>query len=163
MSLGSFLKKIGAWFDKTFSDIQTDIAPIAVTVTEGLKTALDSGILPSIVDLIPNVGPAIATWLKANGDAIIEKALATELGVEGLPANATTEQVTAFVQSVIAALAGSTVAAKSKIWTTVAGQLYTIIDQALNESANGALTWAQIVALIEQSYQDYLADQATAS
>src|SRR5579871_4962193 len=109
----SILTKIGAWFKKAFTDIQTDIAPIAVTITEGLKTAIDSGILPAITALIPDgIGADISAFLTKNGDAILSKALAVELGIEGLPANPTEDQMKAWVNSVISALAGTSALAK---------------------------------------------------
>lgn len=162
MSLGTFLHKVGAWFKKVFADVQTSIAPIAVTITEGLKTALDSGVLPAIVKLIPDgIGDAVSAYLTANGDAILAKALAIELGIEGLPANATEAQIQTFTTSVITALAGSSALAKSKLWSTIAYQFYDLVAQALAESTTSSLSYAQIVALIEKAYQDYLSDQSS--
>jgi hypothetical protein len=164
MSIGSFLKNVGAWFAKVWKSLQDDIAPIAVTITEGLKTALDSGVLPAIASLIPDgIGAEISSWLTTNGDTVLAKILAVELGITGLPANATPAEVEAFATSVISALAGSSAAAKPQIWTTVAVQFYQLLDTAVNESANGSLSFAQIVALIEEAYQDYVADTATST
>lgn len=158
MSVNSFLHKIGAWFDKVFISVKDDFDKVAITITEGLKTALDSGILPTIVRIIPNVGPELSAWLTKNGDAVLAKALALELGLQGLPDNPTASQLEAFESEVITALAGSSAAAKSAIWTKVAVRWGQELDTALNESSNGNLTFAQWVSLIEQAYQSYIAD-----
>lgn len=155
----SIFSKIGAWFAKIFKSIKDHAAPVAVAVTEGVKTFLVSGVagaLAGVIDSIigSHVAEEIVTLLKNN----INKALAVELAVQGLPDNPTQDNIQSFEDAIIKAFSGLEPAGKSKLYTTLAAQVYGIIENTLNE--NPKPTFAQWVAAVEEAYNDYLKDKA---
>lgn len=156
----SIFTKIGAWFKKAFTTIKDDADVVAITVTEAIKQGLDDGLLPALADVIPG---SLPKEIVAELQIWIPKALALELGLQGLPDNASADQITAFVQTIVQAVAGSTAQAKSKLWTTLAAQVYTLIETDVNQSANGNLTFAQIVEIVEAAYVDYVTDEQAQS
>ncbi|HEX4850672.1 MAG TPA: hypothetical protein VFV08_07695, partial [Puia sp.] len=125
-----------------------------IAITEQLKVALDSGLLKSILDLIPgHIGEeAVALLQKA-----IPGLLAAELALQGLPDNPTEEDVQAFAKAIADAITKYTPWQKSKLWTTLAAQIYALLKNSL---ADGKLTFAEAAADVEQAYQDYLQDKA---
>jgi hypothetical protein len=147
----SIFSSIGAWFKKVFTSIRKDIAPVAVSITEGIKTALDSGVagfIAATVDAI--VKTHLAEDIVAALKLYIPKVLATELAIEGLPDNPTEQDILDFENKVIAAF--GKVSDKSKLYTTLAASLYQHVKDAI---ADGKLTFAEAVAIIEESYQEY--------
>ncbi len=153
MSLGSILKAIGHWFSKAFNNIKHDAAPVAVAITQYLKTALDSGLLKTIADLIPgDIGKEVLAVLQN----AVPKALAIELGLEGIPDNATPDQIQAFILSVEKAIGGKSWQEKSEFWTKFSVNIYNTIQTDINNSPDHAsISFAQIVELIEETYQAY--------
>ena len=148
----SFLSKIGAWFKKVVKSLVHDVAPVAVSITEGIKVALDSGVvgfIASIVDgmLKSHLAEDIVVLLKK----YIPDALAVELAIEGLPDNPTEQDVLDFENKVIAAF--GKVSDKSRLYTTLAASIYGRLKEGLGD---GKLTFAETVAIIEDSYQQYL-------
>lgn len=152
----SIFTKIGAFLKKVFTTILQDADQVAIAVTEGVKTALVSGTLGFIAEILDglvksNVPTEIITLIQNN----IDKILATELAIQGLPASPTQADILAFEQRVLAAF--GVTSAKSKLYTTLAAQIYGII-QAQAQSGT-TFTFAELVTDIEQAYQDYVADQ----
>lgn len=161
MSLGSILKAIGNWLSKAFANIQQHAAPIAVAIVEGVKSLSDAGILTDLAAILPGAIPKEAVTLIQNA---LPKILADLLAIEGLSANATPEQIQTFVNSIIASFASKTFQAKSQLLTLLGVQVYNLIETEINKNpANAKLTFAQIVTIIENSYQDYVQDQAAAT
>lgn len=155
--MGISLKGILSWFANIFKHIKDDGAKVAITVTQGVKQFLDSGVADGLAKAIDGmVGTHLAedavTLLKDN----VNKALAAELALQGLPDDPTGADVQAFEDSVIKAFTGLDAAGKSKLYTTLAAQVYGIIERDLNGKDN--IPFAQLVADIEEAYQDYLKD-----
>lgn len=159
MSLGTILKSIfgkDGFFDRLFTHIKKDVNVVAITVTEAIKLALDSGtagFLAGIIDSLfkTHIAQDVLGLLKK----FIPKILATELAIQGLPDNPTPDDILAFEQSVLKAF--SVTDDKSKLYTTLAAQLYGHIKDALGD---GKVTFAEAVIIIEATYQDYLTDKA---
>ena len=161
MRLGSILKSAGKCIGGIFKDIQTHVAPVAVTIVEAIKGLSDAGILSDVATVIGGVLPkAIVTLIQAE----LPKILADLLAIEGLPANATPDQIKAFTDAIITSFASKSFQEKSELYTKLGVQVYNLIETQVNANpANASLTFAQIVAIIEESYQAYLADQADAA
>jgi hypothetical protein len=152
----SIFTKIGAWFKKEFSDILQDADKVAITLTEGIKTALVGGVLGFMAEGLDfltksNVPTEIVTLISNN----IDKVLAVELAIQGLPATPTAADILAFEQRVLTAF--GVTSDTSKLYTTLAAQIYGII-QTQNQ-AGTKFTFAVLVDDVEQAYQDYLTDQ----
>jgi|GEM_PF-2812010 len=152
---GGFFHKVWAWLKKVFAEIK-DFAPVAVSITEQIKAALDSGAVGFLAKVIDGLTHSqIAEDVIAVIEQYLPKVLAVELAIEGLPANPSDADIAAFEQRILAAF--NVTDNKSKLYTTLAAQIYGLLKAALEANA-GKLTFAQIVALIEQAYQDYLDD-----
>src|SRR5579872_19426 len=149
----SIFTKAWAWLKNAFKYIETDADKIAISVTEGLKTAFVNGTLGFIANILDGlthsqVPTEVVTFIGAN----VDKLLATELAIQGLPANPTEADILAFEQAVLKAF--SVVSDKSKLYTTLAAQIYGIIKTQADASVK--FTFAQLVIDIETAYQDYL-------
>lgn len=154
----SIFKAIGAWFAKAFKSIKTDGAKIAVAITEGLQTALKSGVVAAIADLIGGIFPNVKNLpaeIVADLEKLLPKILAAELAVEGLPDSPTQQDIADFESRVLAAFGVTD--NKSKLYSTLAAQIYGIIQSHVGA---GSYTFAELVADVEQAYQDYVADKA---
>lgn len=158
MSLGSIFKSIGNWFAKAWKNIKQSAAPLAVTITQGIKLALDSGLVKVITDLIPgNLDNEIVAFLQT----AIPKALAIELALEGVPDNATPEQIQEFILLVEKSIGGKSWQEQSAFWTKLGVNIYNQIQADLNKDPNHAnISFADMVAIIEQAYVAYKAHQA---
>ena len=152
----SIFTKIGAWFAKTFSSALQDADKIAITVTEAFKNAMVTGVVGWVAEILDgltksNVPTEIVTLIQNN----IDKVLAAELAIQGLPASPTAADILAFEQSVLKAF--GVTSSTSKLYTTLAAQIYGIIQAKVQ--AGTKFTFAELVDDIEAAYQDYLTDQ----
>ena len=148
---------IWKWIAGIFTSVKNDAAKIAVSVTEGIQTVLKTGILKPVAELIDaslhtHLGEDALALLDAN----ITKILAVELAIVGLPDNPTPADIEDFSNRVCQAIAGKNLAGNSKLWTTLAAQVYGIIETEVNK--HEPVTFATLVADVELAYQDYKAD-----
>lgn len=156
MSILSPIISVFNWFKKTFIDHTKSAASVAVTITEAIKTLLSNPIahfLEEVVDSVTHT--TIASNIAALINAAIPKILAIELGIEGLPDNPTPEQILAFENQILQAF--SVAPGKDRLYTTLAAQIYGIIQANLS---SGKTTFADWVVAVETAYQDYLKDLA---
>lgn len=148
-----FKKIISAiqWLGRVFVSHAVSAAPVAVTITEGIKAILANPVsltLENMFDLV--TGTNIAVNVAATVNAIIPKILAVELGIEGLADNATPEQILAFEQSVLAAF--NVTSNNSKLYTMLGAQIYGILQAAPDTK------FATLVDDIEKAYAAYQKD-----
>lgn len=153
------LKPILTWIGKFFHKVKDDGAKIAVSITQGVKLFLQSGVadgLASVIDGIVgnSIAESVVSVLKAN----INKILAVELAIEGLPDNPTAQDILNFENAAITAVTGLNPYGKSKLYSLLASQIYSDVQEQLN--GNTTLTFAQIVTIIGDAYNDYAADEA---
>lgn len=156
MGLLSPILSVFSWFKRTFIDHLKSSAQVAVTITEAVKAILVNpvtGFLTSTVDAITHTG--VATEIVTLISGAIPKVLAVELAIEGLPDNPTPDQVVAWEQKVLAAF--NVTSDKSKLYTVLSAQIYTIIQTKL---ADGKLTFAEAVQAVEEAWLDYQKDLA---
>lgn len=162
----SIFKEIGKFFAKTlphaiadfFSAAKTDADKIAIALTEGVKTVLNSGLADDLAHLIEGVFPGVKnvpTDLLATLQVQVPKILAAELALQGLPADATEDQVKAFGQTILDAF--NVHADKSKLYSTLAAQLYGIL---LEYTQKPKPSFADLVAAVESAFQAYKNAQA---
>lgn len=156
----SIFSKIGAWFAKAFKFVETDADKIAIAVTEAVKTAFVNGTLgfvASVLDglLKSNVPTEIVNIIGSN----INKVLAVELAIQGLPDNPTEADILKFEQDCLSAFGVHN--DKSKLYTTLAAQIYGIVKQQADTGEK--FTFAVLVIDVEQAYKTYLIDQANTS
>ncbi len=159
MSLKSFFQKIGAWFKRTFNNVKDNVAPVAVVITQAIKHSLDNGLLPEIAHIFDSItGTHIPSDVVAVIAKNINKVLISELALVGLPDNATPEEMVAFKETVFKAFTGQTDIGRSKLFTTLAVQIKTDIDQYVNDKTPD--TFAKEVALVQKIWEQYQEDLA---
>jgi len=154
MSFLSGILSVFKWFGKVFVDHAKSAAAVAVTITEAVKTVLDSApakFLEGVADAITHTN--LATDAANVVTATIPKILAVELAIEGLPENPTEADIEAFEARVLTAFKVNP--NNSKLYTTLAAQVYGIVQKTATNP-----TFANCVAAVEEAYQDYLADVA---
>jgi len=153
----SIFGKVWKWLKKTFKNVITHAAPVAVTVTEEIKTVLESGATGFIASLIDGLTKTnIASEIVAFLNKEIPKILAAELAVEALPLNPTEDDIAIFEANVLKAF--GVYDNKSKLYTTLAAQIFGIIQQTYNDTPDVPPTFAEWVKAVEQAWQDYQND-----
>lgn len=160
--LGIAVKNTGAWIGKAFTSIKDDADKVAISITEAIKATIADGALPVVATLIDDafkthIGETVVAFIAAN----INKVLAVELAIQGLPDNPTEADIQTFSNNVITAITGLSASGKSKLWTTLAAQTFGIIQEQVNN--NTTFTFAMLVDYVEEEYQDYLTDLASAA
>lgn len=156
MSLITLLVGAWSWFKKTFVDHIQSAATVAVTVAETVKSLLaskEASILENVADAV--TGTQVPTAIANDINAAIPKILAVELGIEGLPDNATPEQIAAFEQAILGAF--NITNNNSKLYTELAAQTYGIIQAHID---NGTTNFAGWVAAVEAASVDLQNDLA---
>lgn len=158
--LGHDAQVVGKWLSKEFKSVEVDGDKIAIAITEGIQSALKSGVVTEVADVIEAVFPGVKnlpTEIVAGLNVLIPKILASELALQGLPANATPQDVLDFEQKVLAAF--NVVSDKSKLYTTLAAQVYGLLldyQKIVNPS------FADKVNVVENAFKLYVADKAAA-
>ena len=155
-------KNLWTWFKNLFKNILKHADIIAITVTEEIKNALDTGVagfLANLVDQLTksNIATDVAAFLKKN----IPKILAAELAVQGLPDNPTVDDILKFETDILNAF--GKISNQSKLYTVLAAQIYGLIDTTLKTTPDTKPTFAEWVQVVEAAYQDYVLDQQDAN
>lgn len=157
----SIFKSIGAWFSKIFKSVQQDGDKIAIAITEDVQEALKSGVVDALAGVISSEFPSVknlpqevVTLLRQ----VIPELLAAELAIQGLPTNPTQVDIQAFITRVLDAFKVDN--NNSKLWTLLASQIYGLLQNYINAPKQ---TFAELVAIVEQAYQDYIQDQNASS
>jgi hypothetical protein len=152
------LKTLDTWLSRTFRSFKTDSAKVAVAITEGLQTSIRLGTLSTIAHtvswIMPRAGklpPAVIEQLEKAFQSI----LAIELGIEGPRDHSSEEEFQDFGDRVM--MAFNTRDDNSKLWTTLAAQIYNVIKRHVGQPA---IAFSQSVSDVEKAYQDLKADQA---
>lgn len=157
MGLFQNIFKPFVWLYKQIAAGVKTEAPIAVTITEAIKTILANpvtSLLENIFDAV--TGTTIAVDAANQITTLIPKVLAAELAIEGLAANPTQADVLAFEQRVLAAF--NVKSDNSRLYTVLGAQIYGIVNAQVQSGQ--PLTFAVLVADIEAAYEDYKADLA---
>lgn len=152
------IKWIKGWrLDKFFKSVKDNIDKVAISVTEAVKNAAEGEAVKAIASVIDE---ALHSTIAEDGLELIKtasvKALAVELAIQGVPDNPTGEDILKFEKAAFEAITGMQPEGKSKLWTTFAAQLYSIIKDALEQ--DNKLTFAEIVAIVEAAYKAYKSD-----
>lgn len=152
-----------------FGVLKGVIAPAVVTAVNAVSAAEASGVLPAIALALSPVTKGLSVAINNQIEAGLPTAIAIALGIEGLPADPTPAELTAFGQAALNAIEkikGS--GAVSGTWqVNLAGQIYGLIQSAIAANAGtaqaGTLTLGQITVLVEQAFEDADADKAAAA
>lgn len=149
---------IWTFFAKLFKWVKNDADKIAVAITEGVQTALKSGVVGALADAISAIFPNVKHVPQDVVDELakqIPRILASELALQGLPDNPTPDQVLAFENAVLEAFGVHD--NKSKLYTVLGAQILGILKKYSDGSTP---TFASLVTDLEDAYQLYLQDKA---
>lgn len=145
-----------SWLKKVFVSHTESAAPIAVTITETVKTLLANpvtGFLANLADVVFNT--KLPTSVLTGINNAIPKIIATELAIEGLPQNPTPDQILNFENQVIKSF--DIKADNSKLYTLIGSQVIGEIQKTLTTTPGKFADW---VICLENSYLDYQKDLA---
>jgi hypothetical protein len=155
------------WLAGEFSHLKGVIAPSAVSVVEAIQAAEASGILDAVAAALAPVTNQLSVVVNNDIKLGIPVALAIGLGIEGLPANATPEDIAAFEQRILVATGNKNILVKGTWESNVGAQIYGLVQTAILSNAGtanaGTLTLAQIIPLIEKAFQAIQAAKAAAA
>lgn len=150
--------RILAWIGKLFTHIIKDAAPVAVTVTELVKEAIESSPGKFLIDLLDKITHShIPSDVAGVVSKALPKVLAVELAIVGLPETPSEDDIMAFEEKVLAAW--SVYDNKSKLYTTLAAQIYGILQTTYQTTPDVPPTWAEWVHAVEEAWQKYLQDK----
>jgi hypothetical protein len=158
----SIFTRAWKWIKHALADGEQKVIPIAIAVTQGVKTALESGVPDFIANLVETIFPQVHNLpdqlLKVIKDNIV-KVLAVELAIKALEGTPTEEQVKEFEEAVLKAFGLHD--NKSKLYTEMAVKLATDIDTFI-QGGNKERTFAEWVEEIEREYKILMAMEAEA-
>lgn len=161
------LKKAEGWLVGAFSHLKDIIAPAVVKAVDAVQAAEASGIVDAVANALSPVTNGLSVAINNDIKAGIPTALAIALGIQGLPANATPDEIAAFGLAVLKATGDQNLLVKGTWETNLAAQIYGLIQTAIAKNAGtadaGTLTLAQIVPLVEQAFQLAATAKAAAS
>jgi hypothetical protein len=167
----SIFKDIAKFITKTlphaiadfFTCAKNEGNKIAMAITQGVKKALESGVVEDVAKILEAVFPNVKNLPTEIVDQLkvwVPKVLAAELAIDALPADAAEEQIQKFTADVLAALGAKD--DHSKTWSTLSGTIYSILRAYTGQSK---MTWYELLQKVEEAFQEYKntqADDATA-
>lgn len=138
-----------------FTFVQKKADVIAISATKDIQTVLYGGAVGFLAKIIDDltkshVAEDVVELLKKG----IPKALEIELAIQGLPENATEQDILDFENRILEAFGKTT--DNAKLWTLLASQIYGLLHNYVESGEK--LTFGATVTLIEKAYQDYLSD-----
>lgn len=128
----------------------SDLAKVAIAITQDVNIALKSGVPDAIIAAIDPNPDHIPEELLAGAKALIPKVMAAELGLVAVAADATPEAAQSWVESIIEAFGSATLVRQSKVWNSLATQLTILFDNGKTQG----LTWIQWANKAEEAFQD---------
>jgi hypothetical protein len=159
----SIFTRAWKWLKHALADGEQKVLPIAIAVTEGIKTALESGVPDFVANFVETIFPQVHglpdQLLKVIKDNIM-KVLAAELAIKALEGTPTDEEIKAFELAVLDAFGLHD--KKSKLYTEMAVQIATDVD-AFIKGGNEDRSFADWVKFIEDEYQALKSMEAEAA
>lgn len=138
-----------------FTFVQKKADVIAISATEEIKAALNGGAVGFLAKIIDDLTKGhVATDVVELLKKGIPKALEIELAIQGIPENATEQDILDFENRVLTAFGVTT--DNAKLYTLLASQIYGLLHNYVESGEK--LTFGATVKLIESAYQEYLSD-----
>lgn len=153
-----FLGKLWTGIKSLFVKVEEQLLPEAINITEDVNNAIKSGIVQDVVAAISPALGGVPAKLLAGAQVLVPKILAAELGLEALKSGATPEDAATWAQNAIAAFAGKTFTAQTKVWTNLAAELAILFDDGKTTNK----TWIDWANTAEQAFQKIQAAVAAA-
>ena len=151
-AIGRDAEAVGKWIGKELTDVEVKVAPVLVSAIEAIRTAEADGVLPAISKALSPITGGLSVTINNDVEAGIPGALAAALGIEALPADKTAEQLTAFGQSVITAIAGQNAAVKGAPYTKTVAQFIILLQTS--GATPGGQTLGKTITDVEEAYAD---------
>lgn len=156
---------IWTWFEKVFDEAELKVNRVVVSILQAVQGLEDSGVLPFIAKILDKATGHLSTEINEGVKKAVTAGLVTELAIAGLPANPTEQDIKDFDSRVISAFAGKKAAQSmpGQVVSQLGAQLYNIIHTSIGQAVGKPLTCAVIITDIEQGFQDFLQDEASAN
>ena len=149
----SIFTRAWKWLKHALSNGEQKVIPIAIAITEGIKTALESGVPDFVAKFVETIFPQVhglpEELLQVVKDNIV-KVLSAELDIKALEGTPTQDQIQEFENAVLNAFGLHD--KKSKLYTEMAVQIATDVD-AFIKGGNQDRSFAEWVKFIEDEYQ----------
>jgi len=146
--------EIGAWFKKEFVVVETNFLPLAVTVTQYAKKAEDSGVIDAIALALSPDTNGLSVSFNNDAKALITQALAIELQLEAVPANATAEQLGATASSIDTAVTGLAPKPLSQFLINLGVIALNVFKKLTGQTE--AATWMEDAIAVQTSYNNFV-------
>lgn len=149
----TFFGKIFGWIGDLFHSANEGFLKAAITITQTVKNALNSGVFDFITSLIPgDLDNKIVAILRAKVPIL----LADELMIQGIKEGASEEEIKALAVKVVDSFGGLSDAKKEQFYTSLAAQIYIFLKQHQNGEH---ITFGEGAALVESGYRSWQASQ----
>lgn len=153
----TFFGKIFGWIGDLFHSANEGFLKAAITVTEAVKNALNSGIVDFLTAIIPgDVDNKLVKILRAKVPVL----LADELLIQGITDGSTEEEIQALAAKVVDSFGGLSEAKKEKLYTSLAAQIYIFLKKHQDKHH---VTFGEAAALVESGYRSWLESKETAA
>lgn len=153
MSFKSLFANVWTWVKHAFDWLKKDADKVAIAITQDVNIALNSGLVDLLVKALEPITGHLPAEILATIKPIIPKTLATLLNLQGLPDNATPEQIKEFADNVMKAFGSADTYTKTKVLTTIAADLYKGIQDGLKD--DGKLSFFEIVNIVQKAFDTW--------
>lgn len=147
------MKKIKEWLKKFWGGVKLGAGRTAITLTEEIQKGLKSGTIKNVAQIVQTVLPVtgvIPEKIVESLEKIIPKVLAVQLVLKDLPDEPTIDDLQKFSDSIFQAFGA--MENKSKLWTTMAAEIYESIQFHLEDKK---YTFAECVIDVEKAWKLY--------
>lgn len=150
------MNKLKRWFSNLWKGVKNASSKTAITITEEIQKGLKSGKINTVAQIIQTALPAagrLPEQVVKSLEVVIPKVLAVQLVLRDLPDNPTIDDLQKFSDNVLTAFGA--VDDKSRLWTTMAAEIYKSIQSHLEDKK---YTFAECVIDVEKAWRLYQAE-----
>lgn len=146
----TFFGILFGWIGDLFHSANEGFLKAAVTITQAIKDALNSGVINFLTSIIPgDLDNKIVEILRKQVPIL----LADELLIQGINDASTEADIQALAVKVVDSFGGLSDARKEKFYTSVAAQIYIFLKQ--HEDGHH-ITFGEAASLVESAYRSWL-------
>lgn len=159
---------IWTWLGNIFHTVKVKIAPAIVSILNIVQGLEKVGIVDGVAKVVDT---AFKTKLAEDANALVKANILTQIalwtGVAKLSADSTEADIKAFDDAVLAAVLSKKAAQSipGQVASDLGAQIFQIVKTTIGDAQvhETSVTAADIIADIEEAYQDLLADIAAAN
>lgn len=146
---GSAWDSIKGFFNKLFKEADHDLLQTAIIITEGLKAALQTGVIRTFVQLTPT---KVDDNLLQIANDNLPKLLASEQLLQVLKTGATEADAEVILTTIVDNFGGLSDKGKEELYTSIAAKFYVLVMEIKNGKK---ITFGKAALLIESAWEEY--------